>query len=208
MWENCFYVGGDDPGIIDATGTPVGAAMCWELMRTATAERLRSKVELVVAGSAWWSVPQWRPSGAFARFEAANARTATSVASAMARSVGAPVVHAAHCGPVQCRMPLLPGFTYRGHYEGGACVVDGRGGVLAFRDAAKGPGCAIAEIEPGSTAPTLEIGRGFWMHPRGAIAAVSWAYQGAHGRWWYRRNALGRPAERRTLGELAPTGEL
>ena len=61
MWENAFYVGGRDDGVIDAGGLTVGAAVCWEFMRAQTAARLRGRVDLVVGGSGWWSVPPWPP---------------------------------------------------------------------------------------------------------------------------------------------------
>jgi predicted amidohydrolase len=202
MWENCFYIGGSDDGVLDVDGMPVGAAMCWELMRSATVRRLRGRVELVVSGSAWWSIPRFRPPALRERLEARNSRTATSVAPAMARALGAPVAHAAHCGRLECALPLVPGAAYRGHYEGGACLVDARGGVLAWRGAAEGPGIVVAEVQPERIAPTLEPGPGFWLHPRGLVPAAAWAYQRVHGRRWYRRHAAGRPAERSSLGEL------
>src|SRR5699024_5096143 len=99
MWENCFYTGGTDDGVLDGGEHTVGAAMCWEFMRSRTARRLRGRVDLVVGGSAWWSVPQWPPRRVTRRLEAANARTAATVAPAMARAVGAGVVHASLCGP-------------------------------------------------------------------------------------------------------------
>ena len=121
----------------------------------------------------------------------------------MARAVGAPVAHAAHCGPVKCPMALPPGLTYDGHYQGGACIVDGRGGVLAWRGASDGPGMVIADVQPGRVSPTLEVDAGFWLHPRGILPAAIWGYQNAHGRRWYRRHAVGRQPERRSLKELA-----
>jgi predicted amidohydrolase len=204
MWESCFYVGGSDDGVIDADGLPVGAAVCWEFMRSQTARRLRDRVELLVGGSAWWSIPPWPPAAVTSRLQAANARTAASVPAAMARAIGAPVAHASLCGPVACPMPLSPRMTYRGHYQGGACIVDGRGGVLAWRGPGDGPGIVVADVEPGRTAPTLEADGGFWLHRRGALPAAMWTLQNAHGRRWYRRNAVGRPAEQRSLAELAP----
>jgi predicted amidohydrolase len=203
MWENCFYVGGRDDGVIDVDGISVGAAMCWELMRAATVRRLRGRVDLVVAGSAWWSIPSFLPAALRERLEAANARTATSVAPAMARALGAPVAHAAHCGGVESAMPLAPGLTYRGHYEGGACIVDAHGGVLAWRGAEQGPGIVVADVHPERATPTLDPGPGFWLHARGALPATAWAYQRAHGRRWYRRHAAGRAPEGRSLEELA-----
>lgn len=204
MWENCFYVGGGDDGVIDGDGLEVGAAVCWEFMRTQTVRRLRGRVDLLVGGSAWWSIPPWPPAWLSRRLEAANARTATSIVPAMARAVGAPVAHAAHCGPLRCAIPLLPSLPYRGHFEGGACVVDASGRVLAWRGAEEGSGIVIADVEPGRVTPTLVGDGGFWFHPRGLLPAGVWVYQNAHGRRWYRRHATARPPERRSLDELAP----
>ena len=49
MWENAFYEGGDpgDTGILgEYDGVRVGAAVCWEYMRTMTAQRLRGQVDV------------------------------------------------------------------------------------------------------------------------------------------------------------------
>lgn len=203
MWEACYYTLGEDPGVIDGPDAlPVGAAVCWELMRTQTVHRLRGKVDLLVGGSAWWSVPEYPPKSLMRKLEAANARTAAAVAPAMARALGVPVVHAAHCGEIECSVPWVPGMPYRGHFQGGAAITDAHGGVIAWRSAADGPGFVIAEVTPGRVAPTLEVTDGFWLHPRGAIASVFWTYQRAHGRRWYERHARSRPADQRSLDEL------
>ena len=192
MWENCFYVGGTDDGLLPVDGAGVGVALCWELMRSQTARRLRSKVDIVVGGSCWWSIPPWPPRAVTRRLEAANARTAASVAQSFARLVGAPVVHAAHSGPLECRMPGSP-LTYRGHFQGGALVSDARGRVLARRDAREGPGVAIADVEIGRSEPLDPLPDRYWLHRRGPMSAFVWSYQRAHGRRWYARHARGLP---------------
>jgi predicted amidohydrolase len=202
MWENCFYVGGDDDGVLDAgDGVSAGAAVCWELMRTQTAHRLRGRIDVLIAGSAWWSIPPWPPAPVTRRLEARNARTAAHVASAMAAAIGAPVIHAAHCGPIDCAMPLSP-LRYRGEFEGGAVICDGRGTTVARRDRREGPGIVLADLALGRVAPTAPVPERFWMHRRGALPAFTWAYQRAHGRRWYARHALGRPVA--TVPEPAP----
>jgi predicted amidohydrolase len=192
MWENCFYVGGSDDGVMSAGGHDVGVAMCWEFMRTQTARRLRERVDMVVGGSCWWSEPEWRPRGAMRRLEEANERQATSVGPAFARFVGAPVVHAAHCGVAESPFPWSP-LSYKGHFEGGASIADAHGRVVAFRDRRAGPGYAIAEVEPGRVPPGEPLPDRFWLHRRDPLAAFTWAFQGAHGRRWYARHAAGRP---------------
>ena len=192
MWENCFYVGGADDGRMRAGELDVGAAVCWEFMRSATAHRLRGLVDVVVGGSCWWSWPPWWPSALFRRIEAANAATAAVVAPAFARLVGAPVIHAAHCGAFDCAMPWLPG-RYRGHYQGGALICDATGTVRARRDANDGPGFVLADIELARATPSDAIPARSWLHRRGALNAVVWSYQRLHGRRWYGRHGAQRP---------------
>jgi predicted amidohydrolase len=193
MWENAFYVGGHDDGIIRAGAVTAGAAVCWELMRTQTARRLRGRIDILVGGSFWWSFSRgWPPRAVMRRREAANERQAVGVAPAMARYVGAPVVHASHCGQLTCRMPGTP-LTYDGHLEGGASITDAHGRVLAFRDRREGEGLAVADVEPGRVSPSRAVPDRFWLHRRDPIAALVWNHQRAHGRRWYRRHVRGRP---------------
>lgn len=208
MWENAFYVGGDDDGVIAANGLgelptdgreelaslTIGAAVCWELMRTQTVGRLRGRIDLALTGSGWWSVSEnWPPRAVMRRLEAANHRRAVHAAEAFALYVGAPVIHAAHAGRLECPMPWLR-LPYRGRFEGGALICDRDGRVLARRHRNDGEGLAVAEVEPGRREPLLNPPDRFWLHRRGALAALAWSYQGLHGRPWYKRHVRGRPA--------------
>ena len=191
MWENAIYVGGDDDGVIEADGLTVGAAVCWELMRTQTARRLRGRVDIGLTGSGWWSFSEnWPLPGGWER---ANRARAIEAAESFALFLGAPVVHAAHSGELRCPMPWFP-LPYRGRFEGGARVVAADGRVLAARDREQGEGVAIAELEPGRRTPVRDVPNRFWLHRRGAMAAFAWNYQRLHGRPWYRRHISGRPA--------------
>ena len=193
MWENALYVGGSDDGVIPAGDLTVGAAVCWELMRTQTVKRLRGRIDLALTGSGWWSMSaNWPPAGLWRRLERANHERALRAAETFALYVGAPVIHAAHAGPLECEMPWMP-LPYRGRFEGGAIVTDSDGRVLARRDRDQGEGVAIAEVEPGRRPSLREAPDRFWLHDRGAIGAFTWNYQRLHGRRWYRRNVAGRP---------------
>jgi predicted amidohydrolase len=193
MWENSFYVGGNDDGVIRSQGLTVGAAVCWELVRTQTARRLRGRVDLVMAGSGWWSVPPWPPAAVTRRLEARNRRLATTVAQRFGPYVGAPVVHAAHAGAIDCATPGVPGLRYRGHLEGGATISDAHGRVLARRTRREGAGFVVADVEPGRTAPAQEVPDRFWLHRRQVLSAAFWNLQRLHGRRWYARHTRGRP---------------
>jgi predicted amidohydrolase len=194
MWENALYIGGDDDGVIEVGELTIGAAVCWEFMRSATARRLRGRVDLVLGGSSWWSIPAWPPAAITRAAEARNAATAARAPRTFGRYVGAPVVHAAITGPFSCPMPELPMATYRGRFEGGAQIADAGGHVLARREGTDGSGFVIADVEARRSQPREPVPDRFWLHRRGAIAATSWYTQRLLGRPWYRRNVRGRPA--------------
>jgi predicted amidohydrolase len=191
MWENSFYVGGSDDGVMDAGPFTAGAAVCWEFMRSATARRLAGRVDVVVGGSNWWSVPAWPPRTLTRRMEERNARTALHAPSAFARLVGAPVVHAAISGAIRCRMPELPIVPYRGRFEGGALIAAADGNVLALRRGEEGSGIAVAEIDVGRVSPAAPIPSRYWLHRRGLLPAIVWNTERLHGRRWYRRHVRG-----------------
>lgn len=187
MWENAFYVGGDDDGVLNTGEHAVGAAVCWELMRSQTVRRLRGRVDLVMTGSGWWSVPAWTPRSVFARLEKDNSATARQAAASFSQYVGAPVVHAAHAGSLTCPMPWLP-VQYRGYFEGSTLIATASGTVVAERRADEGEGVVLGEITLGRESATLEPPAGFWLHHRGWLSAATWHYQRWHGRRWYRRH--------------------
>jgi predicted amidohydrolase len=193
MWENCFYVGGEDDGVLDPPGGPtLGAALCWELMRTRTVHRLAGRVDLVVAGSGWWSLPEnWPPRSLFARGERRNRDRARRAVTEFPLYVGAPIVHAGHAGRLACRMPES-GLPYRGRFEGATLIADADGRVIAERLPEQGEGCVVADLEPGRRPPRRQPPRRFWLRRRGAMAAVVWNTQRLHGRRFYRRRARSR----------------
>ncbi len=192
MWENALYVGGGDDGVIEAADMTVGAAVCWELMRSGTARRLRGRVDIVMGGSNWWSVPQWPPTAYTRRAETANAATSARAPSVFGRYVGAPVVHAAITGPFSCPMPELPRMSYRGQFEGGAQIADAYGRVLVRREASEGSGFVVADVKAQRTAPVEQVPARFWLHRRGVVPAIAWNTQRLLGRRWYARHVQGR----------------
>lgn len=187
MWENAFYIGGHDDGVFHYEDYEVGAAVCWELMRTRTVRRLRARVDLVMTGSGWWSIPEWAPRAVFDRWERHNSTTARVAAASFAKYVGAPVLHAAHAGPLTCPMPWLP-VGYQGHFEGSTLITDADGVIVAERRADEGEGVVLGGIEIGRRTPSLDPPDRYWLHSRGALASATWHYQRWHGRRWYRRH--------------------
>ena len=157
-------------------------------MRSRTAVRLRGKVDVVIGGSDWWSIPRWQPRAVSVRMQHANAATALRAPATVGRLVGAPVVHAANAGRFSCRLPELPSVTYRGHFQGGALVADADGQVLALRRHDEGSGVVLADVEIGRRPPHDPIPDRYWLHRRGPMSTYAWHTQRLHGRRWYRRN--------------------
>lgn len=190
MWENFFYEGGDpaDSGVLGTyDNIRVGAAVCWEFMRTMTARRLRNQVDVIIGGSCWWSIPTNYPDWIRRRWELTNSRNTLAAVQDSARLIGAPVIHASHCGVVECPTPGMP-IKYRGYYEGNAAIVDAHGQLVAHRNAAEGEGIVCAEISVGSRSADMEIPERYWLRKRGLLPTIAWHQQRWLGRRWYARN--------------------
>ncbi len=156
MWEGCYYRGGSDDGIVETEIGPVGIAMCWELIRWATAKRLAGKIELLLAGSCWPTYPRGTP----------GRRTSDDMLRAslvkMARLLGVPVVHANHAGAFPGRVPFL-GLPYVSSFAGESQILDADGQVLARARLEDGECVIVADITPGERPPRDTMGDGFWI---------------------------------------------
>jgi len=185
MWENSYYIGGSDDGVLGTPAGSVGVAMCWELIRSRTARRLLGKVDFVVGGSCWWDLrlpvpPKYAD-------EQARLRDMLRQAPAhLARMLGVPVIHASHAGEFEGLTPGNESMPYASRYLGGSQITDGNGQVLARMTYEDGEGVITADITPGQVAGVLEpIPDNFWTVelPPGAIKA--WEYLNPLGREYY-----------------------
>ena len=181
MWENCFYIGGTDDGIIKVGSVTAGVALCLEFNRAQTVKRLRGKVDLVVGGSCVWGAPKGMP---FHRYLQTSIERYSEWAPPFAKLVGCPVVEATHCGRIRSRTPLLP-MPYVTELGGGAIICDAEGNVVARRSKDDGPGVVVADIEVGRVNTTADMPARFWIQELDPISRFGWQVQGWHGRRWY-----------------------
>lgn len=193
MWENAFYLGGDDDGVFQTQLGVVGAAVCWELIREQTIARMQGRVQLAMTGTHWWTVPRnWPGLGPqsllLGRLARKNAQLSEGAPSEFAQRLGVPVLQASHCGEFSGRFQLLAGLPlslpYSTHFVGATQIVDPQGKVLASRHTQQGPGIVYADItipKP-SSAPTRSR-RGFWVPP------LPWLMQ----RYWDQQNWATKP---------------
>ena len=187
QWENFWYVGGSDDGVMDVDGLKVGAALCLELGRSQTVRRLRG-VDLVVSGSFTWSMPTYWPR-ALGRswLDKTYGEGYVRWAPRFARLVGAPVVEATHCGRLDCLDPTFR-LRYRCPIGGGARICAAGGEVLAERGALEGPGVVVAPVEVGAVTPLEEPPDRTYLVSRGPLFASMWAVQRLQGRRAYERS--------------------
>ena len=158
FWENCYYIGGNDDGVLPTPQGDVGAVLCWEFIRSRTAARLKGKVGMVVGGSGWWSMPPDNPASKM------NLEIMKTTPSRFARMLGVPVVHAAQAGNFVGQSWPDQGDTYPSHYLGEAQIVDGKGCVLARMSREEGEGVITADISFGSIADEPEaIPDRYWI---------------------------------------------
>lgn len=188
MWENASYVGGYDDGVMETPLGPLGAAVCWELVRTRTVRRLRGRVKLLLAGSCWWTVrcdeagnPTRTP------LHRRNLELYEKTPSTIARLLGVPVIHATHAGDFCARTPFAPWRPYRSFFLGDTRIVDATGRTLSLRKRNEAEGVILADLELGDPSPSLSCPEGFWIHEMPLELRLVWHLQNWHGRRYYRR---------------------
>ena len=197
MWENALYEGGDpgDDGVAVVDDVPVGLALCWELTRSRTVRRLAGRVDVVLAGSGWWSIPDdvvgplsgpLRP--LVRRWQLENRRRAHDAPAVLAQHVGAPVVHAAHTGRFTSAAAGMPGGRYTGEYVGGTGVWAGDGSTLAVVAPDAGEASTVVDVEVGRQ-PATRRPSGFWLTEPGPVPRYAWTVQRRAGRRDYAARA-------------------
>lgn len=163
FWENCYSEGGHDDGVLEIPKGPVGVALCWEMLRSGTAKRLVGKVEMLLAGSTWWTLPE--EAGADHPLRRVNLQMLRECAPRLARMLGVPVVHASHAGPFEgFDSPDLPDVAYKSAYLGETLITDAAGNLLARRGLEEGAGIVTADILlPGIPVPPERIPERVWL---------------------------------------------
>lgn len=182
MWENCYYLGGNDDGVLETPEGNVGSALCWEFVRSQTARRMQGKVGLVVGGSCWWTV---RDDHLQVNRDVHEQLLSIleDMPGRFARMLGVPIVHAAHVGAFEGFAFPDGDVPYRSSYLGETQIVDGHGRILERLSHKDGEGVIVADVTLGEPVALGEaIPERYWIPelPRRSLAA------------WERYNPLGR----------------
>ncbi len=183
MVENAFYRGGYDDGVFPTEVGRVGAAMCWELLRTRTVRRLQGRVDFLMTGSHWWSPPRgWLVLGGFMdQMQAQNEIYMHETPGTFARFVGAPLVHAAQVGTLNRPLSLVPGgwmkLPFKSLLMGETQITDRDGFVIARRTREEGAGVLFGVVEPGARETALPVPERFWIPDLTKRFRFFWSHQ-------------------------------
>ena len=164
----------------------MGAALCWELIRSQTVRRLVGKVNFVVGGSCWWDMRLPVPPPQYADDQARLRNYLRQAPADLARRLGVPVVHASQAGEFEGLTLGNETVPYVSRFLGETQITDGHGHVLARLAYEDGEGVVTADIVPGRAlgdlAPTPE---GFWTVELPSIVLQRWDLLNSLGRDYY-----------------------
>ena len=150
QFENCYYTTGDTDHILHTPIGDIGVALCWEMIRYDTLKRLSGKVDIVLAGSCWWDLPE----DALKEREALrqyNQTLALETPATFARLLHVPVIHANHCGKITSyNFPANDRLQTR-QFVGAAQIIDADGKIIKRRGFNEGEGFVIAEVALNNT---------------------------------------------------------
>ena len=190
MVENAFYIGGTDDGHVETSTGRVGMAVCWETIRTGTVKRLTGRTDLLMTGSHWWSVPGWSfPKNLWKWAHNYNISLMERTPALFASMVGAPSLHAAHCGKISGEMLLGAGLSWPTTTQlmAETQIIDGAGRVVARRTVQDGAGIAEAKIRIGAIAPRTATPDRFWIDDLPTIFKLIWLNQNGANRPAYEK---------------------
>ncbi|MFX1490625.1 MAG: carbon-nitrogen hydrolase family protein, partial [Promethearchaeota archaeon] len=183
MWENCYYIGGTDDGILETNIGNIGAVLCWEFVRSRTATRLFNRVDLIVGGSCWWSPPTNTPT----ELREKNLELMIETLAKFAKMLGVHVIHAAHAGEFTGERPFMPDFEYKSYYVGETQIVDGNGKIIERMTREDGEGFIMADIDiKKKWEPSESIPDRFWIPDMTPAMNQTWERLNNHGELYYR----------------------
>jgi predicted amidohydrolase len=186
MWENCYYIGGTDDGILETEIGNIGAVLCWEFVRSRTAKRLLNKIDFVVGGSCWWSLPEQPLIGTPSELRNQTLEMMIKTPIKFARMLGVHIIHAAHAGDFIGEMPLMPDFQYKSYYVGETQIVNGAGKILERMKREEGNGFISADIDVKQKwEPTEKVTDRFWIPDMPEELNQAWEMLNKHGEAYY-----------------------
>jgi len=189
FWENNYYSGGSDDGVMATSLGPIGCANGFEWGRVRTAKRMVGRVRLLAGGMHFPSFPTWAATRGWfiKRDEEFLMQYCRETPPRMARMLGVPAVHPSHVGEFTMETPLVPGLGWPSRMLGETTICDADGVVLQRMSYDDGEGYVCADVdmaaEPQPRDPIPEL---FWNAAFPISVHLVWYAGNAHGVAKYR----------------------
>lgn len=183
--ENCYYTRGDKEHILHTPIGDIGVALCWEMVRYDTLKRLSGKVDFVLAGMCWADLPDWEGGEQLKQYNRDFARRAPV---RFAEYLGAPVIHANHCGTITAydfpddqKLNTL-------QMVGATQIIDESGNILSERAYNEGAGMAICDLQRNmGKRPQARIDPAkYWLEDLPDPYVYAWEHHNKAGEAYYR----------------------
>jgi predicted amidohydrolase len=187
--------GNDRDGVFPLPNISLGAAMCWEMIRHRTIARLRGRVDLVLAGSAWMEID---PDVGFPGMSRNEIVELNKILISMLREapvrlatlLGVPVIHANLVGPIPSHKLFDQSVDFVSNFAGESQIVTAHGETLARRSGSQGEGIIVADVPLEKCRPPDTQGETFWLRSLPPVLEELWYEKGAIGRQYYLRTAM------------------
>jgi predicted amidohydrolase len=188
FWENNYYSGGDDDGVMDTSLGTIGVANGFEWGRTRTARRMLGRVRLLAGGMHFPSFPTWKATKPWFwdRDHFALVQYARETPPRMARLLGVPAVHPSHVGDFVMETMLVPGLAWPSLCVGETAICDADGVVLDRLSYDDGEGWICADVDMAAEPrPRDPMPPGFWNSLLPISVHAVWQVGNVHGRVKY-----------------------
>ena len=188
FWENNYYAGGQDDGVVSTSLGSIGIANGFEWGRTRTAQRMLGRVSLLAGGMHFPSFPTWRATRSWFwdRDHQALLQYARETPPRMARLLGVPAVHPSHVGAFVMQTMMVPKLAWPSICVGETAICDADGVVLERLSFEDGEGWICAEIDiAAEPRPRDPMPPCFWNSLLPVSVPAVWVLGNLHGRVKY-----------------------
>jgi Carbon-nitrogen hydrolase len=187
MWENNYYSGGSDDGVVQTALGPIGLACGWEYGRVRTVNRLAGRVRLLGGGMFFAGYPTWKATAPYfrKREQELMLQYARETPPRMARMLGVAVAHPSHVGDYAMETMLVPGLPWRSDIAGETQICERDGRTLGRLSYADGEGYIAADVTLAAPTPIDPTPDTFWNASFPISAHLVWYLGKSQGRTKY-----------------------
>lgn len=188
FWENNYYSGGSDDGLVRTALGPIGLANGFEWGRVRTVNRLAGRIRLLGGGMFFASYPTWKATAPWLRRRDQELllQYARETPPRMARMLGVAVVHPSHVGDYEMSTMLMPGLSWKAQMVGETQICERDGTTLGRMSYADGEGYIAADVTLAAPTPVDPTPDTFWNASFPNSVHMVWYLGNWHGKAKYR----------------------